>query len=71
VIVSVIAAFFYLRVLVMTYMQDPDAEDADERPRAALAPGLAIGLAAAVTILLGVLPGLLFDPIQSAGVLRW
>jgi NADH-quinone oxidoreductase subunit N len=71
VIVSVIAAFFYLRVLVMTYMQDPDAEDADERPRAELAPGLAIGLAAAVTIVLGVLPGLLFDPIQSAGVLRW
>ena len=71
VLVSVIAAFFYLRVLVMTYMQDPEPEDAGERPRAELAPGLAIGLAAAITILLGVLPGLLFDPIQSAGVLRW
>ncbi len=71
VLVSVIAAFFYLRVLVMTYMQDPEPEDAEERPRAELAPGLAIGLAAAITILLGVLPGLLFDPIQSAGVLRW
>ncbi len=71
VIVSVIAAFFYLRVLVLTYMQEPEPEDAAERPSAGLAPGLAIGLAAAVTIVLGVLPGLLFDPIQSAGVLRW
>jgi NADH-quinone oxidoreductase subunit N len=68
---SVIAAFFYLRVLVLTYMQEPEPEEADDRPAAALAPGLAIGLAAAVTLILGVLPGLVLDPIQTAGVLRW
>jgi len=68
---SVIAAFFYLRVLVLTYMQDAEPGEADERPAAALAPGLAIGLAAAVTLILGVLPGLILDPIQTAGVLRW
>jgi len=68
---SVIAAFFYLRVLVLTYMQEPEPEEADDRPAAALAPGLAIGLAAAVTLILGVLPSLVLDPIQTAGVLRW
>jgi NADH-quinone oxidoreductase subunit N len=67
----VIAAFFYLRVLVLTYMQDPEPEDAGERPATAPAPGLAIGLAAAITLILGVLPGLVLDPIQTAGVLRW
>ncbi len=71
VIASVIAAFFYIRVLVLTYMQEPEPEDAAERPAAAPAPGIAIGLAAGITLLLGVLPALLFDPIQSAGVLRW
>jgi NADH-quinone oxidoreductase subunit N len=71
VLASVVAAFFYLRVLVYTYMQDPEPEDAGERPRAAPAPGFAIGIAAAITLLLGVVPALLLDPIQSAGVLRW
>jgi hypothetical protein len=35
------------------------------------APGFAIAVAALVTVALGVLPGLLLDPLQSAGVLRW
>jgi NADH-quinone oxidoreductase subunit N len=71
VIASVVAAFFYIRVLVLAYMQDPEPEDAAERPVAAPAPGFAIGIAAAITLLLGVLPGLVLDPIQTAGVLRW
>jgi NADH-quinone oxidoreductase subunit N len=71
VIASVVAAFFYIRVLVLAYMQDPEPEDVAERPVAAPAPGFAIGIAAAITLLLGVLPGLVLDPIQTAGVLRW
>jgi NADH-quinone oxidoreductase subunit N len=71
VIASVVAAFFYLRVLVLTYMQDPEPEDAEERPPTNPAPGFAVALAAVITLVLGVLPGLLLDPIQTAGVLRW
>jgi NADH-quinone oxidoreductase subunit N len=71
VIASVVAAFFYIRVLVIAYMQDPEPEDAAERPVTSPSPGFAVGVAAAVTLLLGVLPGLVLDPIQSAGVLRW
>jgi NADH-quinone oxidoreductase subunit N len=71
VVASVVAAYFYLRVLVLLYMQDPEPADAGERPVAAPAPGFAVGLAAAITLVLGVLPGLVLDPIQTAGVLRW
>jgi NADH-quinone oxidoreductase subunit N len=71
VIASVIAAFFYLRVLVLTYMQDPEASDDSERPDSAPAPGIAVAIAAGITILLGVIPALILDPIQTAGVLRW
>jgi NADH-quinone oxidoreductase subunit N len=71
VVASVVAAYFYLRVLVLLYMQDPEPADASERPVAAPAPGLAVGVAAAITLVLGVLPGLVLDPIQTAGVLRW
>ena len=71
VIASVVAAFFYLRVLVLTYMQDPEPATAGERPAPEPAPGLAVAFAAVVTLVLGILPGLVLDPIQTAGVLRW
>ena len=69
VLASVVAAFFYLRVLVVCYMQDPEGEQVEAGP--AGAPGFAIAVAAVITVALGVVPGLLLDPIQSAGVLRW
>jgi NADH-quinone oxidoreductase subunit N len=52
---SVVAAYYYLRVIVMMYMQEPDADSA------ALAPSFAGGLALAIAllgiVLLGVAPG--------------
>ncbi len=68
VLTSVVAAFFYIRLIVLAYMEDPEeAEPVPTQP----APGVALGVTAALTLLLGVLPGLLLDPLQSAGVLRW
>jgi hypothetical protein len=49
-------------------MEDP--EEVAEVPPAP-GPGLALAAAAVVTVVLGVLPGLLLDPLQTAGVLRW
>jgi NADH-quinone oxidoreductase subunit N len=68
VLASVVAAFFYIRLIVLSYMEDPEEP---ERLPGEPAPGIALGVTAALTLLLGVLPGLLLDPLQNAGVLRW
>ncbi|HEX9891477.1 MAG TPA: NADH-quinone oxidoreductase subunit N, partial [Actinomycetota bacterium] len=68
VLASVVAAFFYLRVIVLMYMQDPQEAPAIEP---AVGPGLALGVAAVVTLALGVYPGVLLDALQSASILRW
>jgi NADH-quinone oxidoreductase subunit N len=68
VLASVVAAFFYIRVIVLAYMEDPEDE---VRVRTEPAPGWALAVVAAVTVILGVFPSLLLDPLQTAGVLRW
>ena len=68
VLASVAAAFFYLRVIVLTYMEEPEDEIA---VRAAPAPSFTLAAAAAATLVLGVFPSLILDPLQTAGVLRW
>jgi NADH-quinone oxidoreductase subunit N len=68
VLASVAAAFFYLRVIVLTYMEEPEDEIA---LRAAPAPSFTLAAAAAATLALGVFPSLILDPLQTAGVLRW
>jgi NADH-quinone oxidoreductase subunit N len=68
VISSVIAAFFYIRVIVLMYMQEP--AEAPELERAPLA-GVAVAVPALLTVLFGVLPGLLFDVVTDASVLRF
>jgi NADH-quinone oxidoreductase subunit N len=60
-ITSAIAAFFYLRVLVAMYMQDPDGEPRPSPPLGRLSAGV-VGLAAAATIVLG----LFWSPLISA-----
>jgi NADH-quinone oxidoreductase subunit N len=61
---SAIAAFFYLRVIVLMYFSDQDAVS-DGEATVVAAPSvfttLAIGVGALVTVLLGVLPGPLLD----------
>ena len=69
VLASVAAAFFYLRVIVLMYMQEPADEPAPERPVGLAGPVLAV--AAAATLALGVFPGLIVGVIREASVLTW
>jgi NADH-quinone oxidoreductase subunit N len=74
----VIAAFFYLRLIVVMYMTDPvegqadvDAADAPGRRPFELDPAtaLALGLAVAATVVMGVLPGAFIDFARDATLL--
>jgi NADH-quinone oxidoreductase subunit N len=67
VISSVISAFFYLRVLAVAYLQDPvgDAE-AEAAPGRAPALGLALGLAGALTVVIGLAPEALISAARTA-----
>ena len=67
VVSSLIAAFFYIRVIVAMFMEDEPAEAADAPPL--IAPtGLSAGLAAAAAavVVLGVLPGVVVDLARQA-----
>jgi NADH-quinone oxidoreductase subunit N len=64
---SAVAAFFYVRVIVLMYFSEPTGSQA-----VVAAPGIgttfAIMLAAAVTVILGVAPSVLLNPATSASV---
>jgi NADH-quinone oxidoreductase subunit N len=66
VLASVVAAFFYIRVIVIMYMQEPE-EAGEIRTPGVPAAGLAV--AAVLTLLLGVFPSLLLDPWLRAAIL--
>ena len=69
VLASVVAAFFYLRVIVIMYTQEPAV---DEPPlERATGPAIAIGVVAAATLVLGVFPGIAFHFLEQASVLQW
>jgi len=65
VISSVISAFFYLRVLVVAYLQEPAGET---EPAAGRAPalGLALGLAGVLTVAIGLAPEVLVSAARTA-----
>jgi NADH-quinone oxidoreductase subunit N len=67
VISSVISAFFYLRVLVVAYLQEPvgDAE-AEAATGRAPALGLALGLAGVLTVVIGLAPEALISAARTA-----
>ena len=68
VLMSVAAAFFYLRVIVLMYMREPEGEhDRDD----AVLPRVALAVPAVLTLVLGVFPGLIVGILQKASVLRW
>jgi NADH-quinone oxidoreductase subunit N len=76
VITTVIAAFFYLRVIVLMYMSgapepEPDPADAADARLFALDPatGLALGLAVLATVVMGVVPGGFLNFAESAKLL--
>lgn len=57
---SAVAAFFYVRVIVLMYFTEPDSDAVTIASPSAFTIA-AIGIGAAVTVLLGVLPSLLLD----------
>jgi NADH-quinone oxidoreductase subunit N len=65
VVSSVISAFFYLRVLVVAYLQEPAAE---AEPAAGRAPalGVALGLAGVLTVAIGLAPEVLVNAARTA-----
>jgi NADH-quinone oxidoreductase subunit N len=66
VLTSAIAAFFYLRVIVAMWLQEPEPGAMPLGPSPALVAGLAV--AAAVTIALGVWPQGLIELARNAGI---
>jgi NADH-quinone oxidoreductase subunit N len=65
---SVVAAFFYLRVIVYMYMREP-AEALE--PDRSLMPLLAAGVLAVGIFVLGIFPGILTGILDPASVVRW
>jgi NADH-quinone oxidoreductase subunit N len=85
VVSSVISAFFYLRVIMVTYLQEPSEQPAAaalrgsepgglaqldgerSRPPVELALGVALGVAAVLTVAIGLAPQVLVAAAQTAG----
>lgn len=68
VISSVIAAFFYLRVIVLMYMEEPAGAEADET---SVWPRVVVAIPALGVLVLGIVPGVILKAIDAASVLRW
>jgi NADH-quinone oxidoreductase subunit N len=77
-VAAVIAAFFYLRLIVVMYMAAPDAEGAEAeaapapvaRIPIAVGAGLSLGVALGFTVVVGFLPSAVFDFARHATLLR-
>jgi NADH-quinone oxidoreductase subunit N len=61
---SAVAAYYYLRVIIHMYMQEPEGEVASLAP--SFAGGLALTIALVGVVLLGVMPAPFFDRAQDA-----
>ncbi len=66
---AVIAAFVYLRLIVVMYMGG-DAEEAVSRVPMPIGTVAALGIAVAFTVVVGVLPQVVFDFARDAALLR-
>jgi NADH-quinone oxidoreductase subunit N len=73
-IAAVIAAFFYLRLIVIMYMAAPADEGEEAVPAGpvpiAVGAGLALGIALSFTLVVGFLPSAVFDFARHATLLR-
>ena len=69
VLASVVAVFFYLRVIVLMFMHETqeDEGEADDT----LLPRVVVAVPAAAVLVLGVFPGLVVGFLDQAAVLRW
>jgi NADH-quinone oxidoreductase subunit N len=68
VLASVVAAFFYLRVIVYMYMREPVGTIETD---AGVMPRVAAGVLAVGVVLLGIFPGILTGILEPASVVRW
>ena len=67
-VASVVGAFFYLRVVALMAMQEPEGDDiADPSPL----PRLVLAVPAVAVVVLGIVPGVIVPLLQDAGVLTW
>ena len=65
---AVAGAFFYLRVVAIMAMREPEGDDvADPSPM----PRLVLAIPAVAVVVLGIIPGLILPILREAGVLRW
>ncbi len=68
---AVVAAFFYLRVIVVMYMSEQvEGQEPGPVVEVPAGAGLALGLSLAFTIVVGFLPQFVFDFAENATVLR-
>jgi NADH-quinone oxidoreductase subunit N len=65
---SVAGAFFYLRIVAIMAMREPEGEDVAD-PSAL--PRLVLAVPALSVIVLGIVPGVIVPLLQEAGVLTW
>lgn len=68
VVSSVAAAFFYLRVIVLMYMQEPQGTYDEDR---SIVPRVALAIPAILTLAFGIFPGLIVGILERASILRW
>ncbi|MEX0833796.1 MAG: NADH-quinone oxidoreductase subunit NuoN [Actinomycetota bacterium] len=67
VLASVVAAFFYIRVIVLMYMKEPEEATAPS----AGAEAFVVAVPAFLTLLFGLFPGIVFGFLEKASVIRW
>jgi len=68
VLTSVVAAFFYIRVIVLMYMQESETEvSLDAGP----ATRLVLAVPAILVLVLGVFPGIVVPFLEKASIIRW
>jgi NADH-quinone oxidoreductase subunit N len=65
---SVAGAFFYLRIVALMAMREPEGEDIAD-PSAL--PRLVLAVPALSVLVLGIVPGVIVPLLQEAGVLTW
>jgi NADH-quinone oxidoreductase subunit N len=65
---SAVAAYYYLRIIVVMYMREP-AEATASVPRLGVALGIALWISAIGTLWLGIFPSMLLDFAQRAALL--
>ncbi len=68
VLASVVGAFFYLRVIALMAMREPEGDDVTDPSRV---PQLVLAVPAVSVVVLGIVPGVIVPLLREAGLLTW